>query len=339
MKNIIVTGCAGFIGYHLSLKLINQNFNVIGIDMINDYYDIKLKKDRLKNLKNQSKKNNNFKFYKINISNKLKLFEIFNSYKIDYIVNLAAQAGVRNSLVYPEKYLKYNIQGFLNILELSKQYKIKHVVYASTSSVYGLNKKYPFRTNHTTDHPLQFYAVTKKTNELMAHAYSSLYGLRLTGLRFFTVYGPWGRPDMALFKFTKNIIENKPIEVFNKGNHIRDFTYIDDIVNGILLSLKKLPKSIKLDEKIESHNSYSPHKIYNLGCGQKIKLKKFISLIENNLNKKAKKTYLPMQKGDVHMTSADISLTIKDLGYRPRVNVEQGIKNFIDWYKIYYKIK
>jgi UDP-glucuronate 4-epimerase len=339
MKNIIVTGCAGFIGYHLSLKLINQNFNVIGIDMLNDYYDIKLKKDRLKNLKNQSKKNINFKFYKINISNKLKLFEIFNSYKIDYIVNLAAQAGVRNSLIYPEKYLNYNIQGFLNILELSKQYKIKHIVYASTSSVYGLNKKYPFKTNHTTDHPLQFYAVTKKTNELMAHAYSSLYGLRLTGLRFFTVYGPWGRPDMALFKFTKNIIENKPIEVFNKGNHVRDFTYIDDIVNGILLSLKKLPKSIKLDEKIGSHNSYFPHKIYNLGCGQKIKLKKFISLIENNLNRKAKKINLPMQKGDVHMTSADISLTIKDLGYRPRVNVEQGIKNFIDWYKIYYKIK
>lgn len=339
MKNIIVTGCAGFIGYHLSSKLINQNFNVIGIDMINDYYDIKLKKNRLHKLIKLGKKNYNFKFHKINIANKLKLREIFESNKVDYIINLAAQAGVRNSLIYPEKYLVYNIQGFLNILELSKLYKIKHIVYASTSSVYGLNKKYPFSTNHTTDHPLQFYAVTKKTNELMAHAYSSLYGLRLTGLRFFTVYGPWGRPDMALFKFTKNIINNEPIEVYNNGNHIRDFTYIDDIVDGILLSLKKIPKSINPEKNIKSHNSYFPHKIYNLGCGQKVKLKKFINIIENNLNRKAKKINLPMQKGDVHVTSADISLTIKDLGYRPKVSVEQGIKNFIDWYKSYYKTK
>lgn len=339
MKTVLVTGCAGFIGFHYSYKLLKlKNFKVIGVDMINNYYDIKLKKDRLLILQ-KSFSNKKFSFYKINITNFNSLKTIFKKNKIDYVINLAAQAGVRESLRVPERYLDYNVKGFLNILELSNLHNIKHLIYASTSSVYGLNKKLPFSVNDTTDHPQQFYAVTKKTNELMAHVWSGLYNMRITGLRFFTVYGPFGRPDMALFRFTQNIIENKPIDLFNYGNHIRDFTYIDDIVQGIFLAMKNLPKGIKKNENLKSSNSYYKHRIYNLGCGNEVKLEKFVELIEKNLNIKALKNKLPMQKGDVYKTSADIKLSKKDLGYNPQTKVEVGIKNFVNWYKSYYKIK
>ena len=340
MKTVLITGCAGFIGFHFTKKLLDQNkFKIIGVDMMNDYYDVNLKKNRLKIIKNHNSAKKKFKFFKINIVDKKLMNNVFKNNKIDFVVNLAAQAGVRDSLKVPEKYLNYNILGFLNILELSKNYSIKHLVYASTSSVYGLNYKTPFSAKDTTDHPQQFYAVTKKTNELMAHAWCSLYNIRATGLRFFTVYGPYGRPDMALFKFTKNIYENKPIEVFNNGNHIRDFTYVDDIVNGIYLAMNKYPMAIKDIKKINSANSIVNHKIYNLGCGKEVKLKKFISLIESNLNKKSIKNNLPIQKGDIVKTSADISITKKELGYNPKVNVEEGIKNFVEWYKSYYKFQ
>tara|TARA_B110000483_G_scaffold242969_1_gene330668 strand:+ start:4585 stop:5595 length:1011 start_codon:yes stop_codon:yes gene_type:complete len=334
MKNVLVTGCSGFIGFHLSQKLMSNGFRVIGVDMMNDYYDINLKKKRLFLLKKYDKRL--FTFIKLNVSSNQKLESVFLNNKIDYIVHLAAQAGVRDSITNPHKYLNYNITGFLNILELAAKFKIKHLVYASTSSIYGLNNKFPFSVRDVADHQIQFYAVSKKTNELMAHTWSHLYNLPATGLRFFTVYGPWGRPDMALYKFAKNIIKNKKISVFNNGNHVRDFTYIDDIVDGIYLALNKIPKPIKSKSKIDSSNSYAPHRIYNLGYGKEIKLLKFIRLIEKNIGKKAKINFLPMQAGDVHRTSADISDTQKDLGYMPKFSVENGVKNFIDWFKTYH---
>lgn len=332
--NVLVTGCSGFIGYHTTKKLINNGFRVIGVDMMNDYYDINLKKNRLLNLKKKFNKNL-FSFYQIDICSNNKINKIFTDNKIDFIVHLAAQAGVRDSIINPHKYLNYNINGFLNILELAVKHKIKHLVYASTSSVYGLNKKFPYNVKDTTDHQIQFYAVSKKTNELMAHTWSHLYQLPTTGLRFFTVYGPWGRPDMALYKFAENIIKNKKIDVYNKGNHIRDFTYVDDIVDGIFLALKKIPNSIK-NNNINSSNSFAPYKIYNLGYGKEIKLSKFIKLIEKYIGKKANIRYLPMQPGDVHKTSADITQTERDLGYNPKFSVDEGIKNFIKWFKEYH---
>jgi len=318
-QHILVTGCAGFIGFHFTKLLLKKNYKVIGIDMLNHYYDIDLKKKRLSLLKN-----NNFKFYKLDIQNKKKLNSIFQSYKILKVVNLAAQAGVRDAIKKPKKYLNYNIIGFLNIIELSKDYNIKHLVYASTSSVYGLNKKLPFKENDKTDNQTQFYAVTKKTNELMAHVWSEIHGLPTTGLRFFTVYGPWGRPDMALFKFTKNILEGKSIPLHNNGNHIRDFTYIDDIVRGIYLAMQNIPKK------------NVPSVIYNLGNNKEVKLKYFISLIEKYSKKNAILNILPLQKGDILRTKADIRSARKKLGYNPSTSVEKGIKKFVNWYKEHY---
>ncbi len=317
---ILVTGCAGFIGFHFTKYLLNKNLKVIGLDMLNHYYDIKLKKKRLSLLKHH-----NFKFHKINIEKKSDLRKIFLKYKIDKVVNLAAQAGVRDAIKKPRKYLNYNILGFLNIIQLSTEFNIRHLVYASTSSVYGINSNFPFREKDKTEQQNQFYAVSKKTNELTAHVWSENYNLPTTGLRFFTVYGPWGRPDMALFKFTKNILEGKKIDLHNKGNHKRDFTYIDDIVTGIYKGMINIP------------NSKIPAQIFNLGNGKMVSLKYFISLIEKYSGKKAVFNNLPLQKGDIKYTKADISKSKKNLKYLPKTSVEVGIKKFVEWYKDYYK--
>lgn len=333
-KRILVTGAAGFIGFHFVHKLLNLNYDVCGVDSLNNYYSKKLKSDRLNILLNSKKK---FHFYKINIANKKILRNIFKKFKPHIVVNLAAQAGVRDSLLYPEKYLKFNIIGFLNILELSKEYSINKLIYASTSSVYGLNKKLPYNVNSPVDHPKQFYAVTKRTNELMAHTWSNLYNLNTVGLRFFTVYGPWGRPDMALYNFVDNISKNLPIKLYNQGNHFRDFTFIDDIVEGIYLSMiteVKLPKMSKITTDISS----KPFTLYNLGSGRKTSLKKFLEFIEFNLKKKAIIEYLPLQPGDVVGTTANIKKTKQQLGYNPKISPEEGIKKFIDWFKVYKKI-
>ena len=316
---ILVTGCAGFIGFHFTKFLLKKNFKVIGVDMLNHYYDINLKKKRLGLLQNK-----NFKFYKLDIQNKKKLDSLFRLYRITIVINLAAQAGVRDAIKRPKKYLNYNILGFLNIIELCKDYKIKHLVYASTSSIYGLNSNFPFKETDKTDQQNQFYAVTKKTNELMAHVWSQNFKIPTTGLRFFTVYGPWGRPDMALYKFTRNIFEGKKIPLHNNGNHIRDFTYIDDVVKGIYLAMNNIPKGKKLAT------------IYNLGNNKEVKLRYFVSLIEKFTKKTANLYHLPMQKGDIYKTKADISLAKKNLGYNPSTKIEKGIKNFVDWFKNYH---
>ena len=332
----LITGSAGFIGFHLCLNLLKQNKSVIGIDNINNYYDTKLKKDRLKILKKHKK----FIFFKYDITNKIKIDEVFKKNKIKYVINLAAQAGVRYSIKYPQKYIDSNINGFFNILDAAKKNSIKHFLYASTSSVYGLDKKFPLSEEFGSNHPIQLYAATKKANELFAHAYSSLYDLPTTGLRFFTVYGPWGRPDMALFKFTKNILEGKKIMLFNKGDHIRDFTYVDDIVYGIISLLKKIPKkNKKLINKKLLKNNQSPFKfrVVNIGGNNPIKLSKYVSCIEKELKKKSKKKLLPLQPGDIYKTHANNSNLKKIIKGNNVTKVEDGIKKFINWYKEYYR--
>jgi len=323
--NILITGCAGFIGYHLARKLINISNHVVGIDNLNNYYDRNLKIDRVKNLKSLDKKK--FKFLKLDIKDSKKLNKKLKNFKFDAVVNLAAQAGVRYSLKNPKTYIDNNINGFFNILNFSKEKKVKNLIFASTSSVYGNAKKFPLKESYDTSSPIQMYAATKKTNELMAHAYSHLYKMKITGLRFFTVYGPWGRPDMALSIFTKSIIEKKTIKLFNYGNHTRDFTYVDDIVSGIIKLIYK------------KDNSKSKFKIFNLGNNKPITLKKYILLIEKNLKIKAKKKYLPLQTGDVKKTHSSSNLAKKDFGFSPKTNPEIGIKNFVIWYKKYYGSK
>tara|TARA_Y100000590_G_scaffold432153_1_gene547857 strand:+ start:212 stop:1228 length:1017 start_codon:yes stop_codon:yes gene_type:complete len=336
--NILVTGVAGFIGFHTAKRLILKGIKVIGVDNINNYYDTKIKKDRLKLLNKISKKNK-FKFYKKDISNYNELNKIFRKNKISIVINLAAQAGVRYSLKYPETYLRSNIQGFFNIIELCKTFKIRRLIYASTSSVYGSNTESPFKEEHTADHPIQFYAASKRSNELIAHAYSSLHNLKTIGLRFFTVYGPWGRPDMALFKFVKNTINGKPINIFNYGNHARDFTYIDDIVDGIMILIKsskifKKKKNKKFN--LSPNMSSAPFRIFNIGSAQSTSLLNYIGIIEKELNKKSKKRYLPLQKGDISKTLSNID-NLKKIGYKPKVEPRLGIKKFVKWYKDYYK--
>lgn len=328
---ILVTGSAGFIGFHLAKRLVEKKINVIGVDNINSYYDINLKKKRNSILT----KNKFYKFNKLDISNKKKLENIFKKYKITHVVNLAAQAGVRYSLQEPYKYIQSNLLGFFNILDLSKKYKVKHLLYASTSSVYGINNKLPYKESNDTSHPLQLYAATKKSNELMAHSYSHLFNLPTTGLRFFTVYGPWGRPDMSLFKFTKCALENKPLQVFNFGNHSRDFTYVDDIVTMIEKLLNKVPKK-NLKQKIDPSNSSAPYRVVNLSCGEKIKLMDFIKEIEKNLNVKLKIKYLPMQPGDIKETLSSKQNIKKIIKYPKPKNYKLGVKNFINWYKSFY---
>lgn len=325
---ILVTGCAGFIGYHLTKKLIKKNIKVIGVDNVNSYYDTELKKARLRDLYLTKKKK--FLFFKTDIHNRKKLDNIFKkNKKITHVVNLAAQAGVRYSISNPNSYVESNLLGFANILENCRNYKVKNLIFASTSSVYGANKKMPYKESDETDSPIQFYAATKKSNEVMAYSYSHLYKINTTGLRFFTVYGPWGRPDMALFKFTKNIIAGKKIDIFNYGNHSRDFTYIDDIVDAIYILIKR---KNKLSKKI-------PFEILNIGKGQSDKLTKYISQIEKCLNKKSKKNFLSLQKGDIVKTLADTSKLKKITKKNKFTPIHIGVEKFVNWYLDYFKIK
>jgi UDP-glucuronate 4-epimerase len=332
---ILVTGSAGFIGSALCLSLVQKGNDVIGIDNHNSYYDPILKEKRLE----RYLKNLNYHHYKIDLSDQERLSDVFKKHKPDYVVNLAAQAGVRYSIENPIVYITSNILGFAHILENCKNYNVKHLVYASTSSVYGANTKMPFSEQDNTNHPLSVYSASKKSNELMAHCYSHLYNLPTTGLRFFTVYGPWGRPDMALFKFTKNIIEGKPINVFNYGKHTRDFTYIDDIIEGISRIIK-YPASSNLEWsgiKPDPATSKSPWRIFNIGNSKSIQLMEYIYAIENNLGKKAIINFLPLQQGDVPDTHADTKDLFKQFNYKPSTSVLEGIANFISWYKNYYK--
>ena len=324
MKKILITGVAGFIGYHLSEKLLNNNNHIIGIDNLNDYYDRNLKKARLANLNKLS----NFEFHKIDFINNKELKPIFENDQIDQIIHLGAQAGVRYSISNPQFYIDTNITGFLNILEYSKNYKVQNIIYASSSSIYGINEKMPFSEGDKTEKQISMYGVSKKTNELMAHTYSNLYGINTTGLRFFTVYGPWGRPDMALYIFTKAIIEDKSIDLFNEGDHTRSFTYIDDITEPINRLVK-----INCERK---ENLFS-NEIFNIGGAKPIKLLRFIDIIEEYLGKKAKINLKPMQQGDVKETNADIKKLEKITGYIPQTNIEEGIKKFIDWYMVYHQ--
>ena len=336
---IIVTGAAGFIGFHLCNKLLDEGHKVLGIDNINSYYDKNLKIDRL-NLIQKKDKLNFFSFFKGEIQDELFLKDIFKSFEPNIVVNLAAQAGVRYSLKNPSAYIQSNIVGFGNILECCKNFNIEHLIYASSSSVYGGNTKFPFSENDPVDHPISLYAATKRSNELMAHTYSHLYNMPTTGLRFFTVYGPWGRPDMALYLFTKAIIEGKPIDIFNHGNMIRDFTYVDDIVEGINLLLKRIPPTDNLFETSSKtpSKSWSPFRIFNIGNSNPIPLISYIEAIEKSLNLKAIKNYVDMQPGDVSKTFSDTSLLESWIRFKPSTSIRDGVNKFISWYKDYYKI-
>ena len=331
---ILITGAAGFIGYHLTQSLLSENHQIIGIDNLNDYYDVSLKKARIDNIQDD-----NFALEIADLANKKEIDKIFDENNFDAVVNLAAQAGVRYSLTHPEKYIESNIIGFTNILEACRHNKISNLVYASSSSVYGMNSKIPFSENDPVDHPVSLYAATKRSNELMAHTYSHLFNLPTTGLRFFTVYGPWGRPDMALFMFTKSILDQKPIQVFNNGEMIRDFTYIDDIVSGIKQSIFTPSSSNKnLDSsEIKPSTSTAPYRVFNLGNNKPVSLEDFISAIEIATNKKAIKKYLPMQPGDVKKTYANINEAKNVLNFNPETSITKGVKNFVDWYVQYYE--
>lgn len=334
---VLVTGVAGFIGYHVAQQLLIQNIQVVGIDNLNDYYDVSLKHSRLKNLETYTQEHK-FEFIKLDISDNAAVEKLFEQNKFDCVIHLAAQAGVRYSIENPHAYVQSNIVGFLNILEGCRHQKVAHLVYASSSSVYGLNSKMPFSENIAVNHPLSFYGATKRANEIMAHSYSSLYGLPTTGLRFFTVYGPWGRPDMALFKFTKSILEGQPIDVFNYGKHKRDFTYIDDIVQGILAVAQHPAKANPQFNTVtpDPATSNVPWRIYNIGNSNPVELQTYIELIEQNLGKKAVMNLLPLQPGDVPDTYADVSNLSRDVNYKPTTSVQTGIKEFIDWYTKYY---
>lgn len=320
IKKVLITGVCGFIGYHLAKRLISENYFVVGVDNINDYYDINLKKSRLSDII----LNSNFNFYKIDISDKNSIESIFSKYDFSIVFNLAAQAGVRYSIDNPKTYIDSNIVGFFNILECCRNNYIEHLLYASSSSVYGFQSKTPFSVNDNTDNPVSLYAATKKSNELMAYTYSHLFQIPVTGLRFFTVYGPFGRPDMAYFKFVKNIISGDPISVYNNGNMFRDFTYIDDIIESLYLLIDKIP---------DNH-----HRLLNIGNGSPITLIKFIEVIEDILNKKAIKKYYPMQPGDVPITYADIRDLKKLINFSPKTDIVNGLNKFIDWYKKFNKV-
>ncbi len=348
---LLITGTAGFIGFHLAKKMLDSGYEVVGLDNINDYYDSNLKYDRLEFsgiLKNKisygrylkSEKYPKYTFIQLNLEDKSGIDQLFKDHSFDCICHLAAQAGVRYSLENPHAYINSNIVGFLNIIEAGRKQQIKHFVYASSSSVYGLNEDMPFSVDHNVDHPMSLYAATKKSAELIAHTYSHVYGLPVTGLRFFTVYGPWGRPDMALYIFTKKILEGKPIELFNNGNMLRDFTYIDDIVEGINRVIKKPAKNDPewSPKRPKPGSSSAPYKIYNIGNNEPVKLLDFVNEIENAAHKKALKVFLPMQKGDILKTYADIDSLIKDFDFKPSTSITEGIKNFVDWYKSYFKI-
>lgn len=338
---ILVTGAAGFIGYHFCEKLLASGYEVIGLDNINDYYDVNLKYDRLKELGiakdsityneevTGNKYGNRFRFFRLNLEDRPGLENLFSNHKIDLVCNLAAQAGVRFSLEKPFNYIDSNITGFLNILECCRHFEVKKLIYASSSSVYGLNEKIPFSVEDPVDRPVSLYATTKKTNELMAHTYSHLFNIKTVGLRFFTVYGPWGRPDMAMFLFTDAILNNKPIQVFNEGNLSRDFTYVDDIVGGIL----------KITEAFEHDYVKEKYKLYNIGNNKPVRLLDFIEAVEKCTGKTAEKIMLPMQQGDVEKTWADVESLKADFDYNPDTDIETGVQAFVDWYRDYYNKK
>ncbi len=352
MKRVLVTGTAGFIGYHLARKLVELGLHVTGLDNINDYYDVELKYARLKqagisrdkisyNQLVSGRTSGNYQFIQLRLEDRDALNELFANSSFDVVVNLAAQAGVRYSLTNPQAYIDCNITGFLNVLEACRHYPVGNLIYASSSSVYGLNKQMPFSVSSNVDHPVSLYAASKKSNELMAHTYSHLFGIPTIGLRFFTVYGPWGRPDMALFLFTKAIIEGKPIQVFNHGRMERDFTYVGDIVGGIERMVMQSPPGPAegWDPVLPDPSASSaPYRIYNIGNSNPVKLTDFIEAIENAVGKKATREMKPMQPGDVEKTWADVSALKKDYGYNPDTPVETGIQRFIDWYRSYYKV-
>lgn len=334
--NILVTGAAGFIGYHTCRAFIEAGHNVVGLDNLNDYYSVTLKEDRLKQLRDF----HNFHFEYADLADAEKLNTLFKQKNFSHVINLAAQAGVRYSLKNPHSYILSNIVGFANLLEACRHNKIAHLVYASSSSVYGLNSTMPFSTNDNVDHPISLYAASKKSNELMAHSYSYLYNLPTTGLRFFTVYGPWGRPDMALYIFTKAIYENAPIPVFNNGDLQRDFTYIDDIIKGLtkITDLTATPDPKWSAAKPNPASSCAPYRVYNIGNNQPTPLMSFISILEECIGKKATIEFLPMQDGDVYATYADISPLEQTTGFRPSTELKTGIKSFISWYKEYHRV-
>lgn len=333
---VMVTGAAGFIGFHLSQRLLARGDEVIGVDNINDYYDVNLKYGRL----DQIKDHGNFTFIKCALEDRATIEQVFKEHQPQRVVNLAAQAGVRYSLENPQAYIDANIVGFTNILEGCRHHGVEHLVYASSSSVYGANTRMPFSVHHNVDHPVSLYAASKKANELMAHTYSHLFNLPTTGLRFFTVYGPWGRPDMALFIFTKAILEGKPIQVFNYGKHRRDFTYIDDIVEGVIRTLDHVapPNPDWSGDAPDPGTSKAPYRIYNIGSNRPIELLRYIEVLEENLGKTAEKELLPMQPGDVPDTYADVDALVEDVDYKPGTPLETGIANFVEWYRDYYKV-
>lgn len=332
---ILVTGAAGFIGFHLCKRLLQLNGNaIVGIDNLNNYYDVNLKKARLAILE----KEKNFKFMKISLEERDEIASLFKKEKFEIVVNLAAQAGVRYSLVNPYAYIDSNICGFANILEGSRNNKVKHLVYASSSSVYGLNTMMPFSIHHNVDHPISLYAATKKANELMAHTYSYLFGIPVTGLRFFTVYGPWGRPDMAYFKFTKAILENKPIDVYDYGNAKRDFTYIDDIIEGVVRVMFKIPENNPAwdGNNPDPGTSCAKYRLYNIGNNNPVGLMRFIEVLENHIGKKVQKNLLPLPPGDVPATYADVEDLTVDVGFKPKTAIEEGLGKFVEWYRSFY---
>jgi len=337
MSNILVTGTAGFIGFHLTARLIDRGDTVVGLDNLNDYYDVQLKKDRLARLLGRDR----FQFHQMDISDRSGIEHLFRRHDFEKVVNLAAQAGVRYSLQNPHAYVDSNLVGFLNVLEGCRHTGVQHLVYASSSSVYGGNTAMPFSVHHNVDHPVSLYAATKKANELMAHAYSHIYQLPTTGLRFFTVYGPWGRPDMALFLFTKAILAGQPIDVFNHGKMRRDFTYIDDIVEGVVRVTDTVPQPNESwsGDSPDPGTSSAPYRIYNIGNNSPVELQDFIAALEKSLGQTATKNMLPMQPGDVPATYADVDDLARDVHFKPATPIEEGIQRFVDWYKEYYNLQ
>lgn len=336
MEKILITGAAGFIGFHLSKRLLEEGRQVVGLDNLNDYYDPALKKDRLARLQQLP----GFIHADIDLADRSAMPALFEQHDFDAAVNLAAQAGVRYSLINPHSYVDTNLVGFVNVLEGCRHTGVKHLVYASSSSVYGANTNMPFSVHNNVDHPVSLYAASKKANELMAHTYSHLFGLATTGLRFFTVYGPWGRPDMALFLFTKAILENRPIDVFNNGNMERDFTYIDDIVEGVYRLIDHLPEPNPdwTGDAPDPATSYCPWRVYNIGNNHKEKLMRYIEVLEECLGRNAEKNFLPLQDGDVPATYANVDDLVREVDFKPATTIEEGIRRFVDWYRDYYKV-
>ncbi len=333
---VLITGVAGFVGYHLAQRLLSEGVQVYGIDNLNEYYDVSLKKARLSQLQPQA----GFTFEYLDLSDRVGVANLFATHQFDCVVNLAAQAGVRYSLINPHAYVDTNLSGFVNLLEGCRHQAVNHLVFASSSSVYGVNPKVPFATSDSVDHPISLYAATKKANELMAYTYSHLYRIPTTGLRFFTVYGPWGRPDMAYFKFVKAIEAGQPIEVYNHGDMQRDFTYVDDVIEGMVRVMRRPPTDPVLDSAVDADASIqpttAPYKLYNIGNNQPVALSRLIQTIETALGKSAQKQFLPMQPGDVPITYADVDDLIRDVGFKPATPLEVGIRHFVDWYRSYY---